>query len=102
MKTRTAEELYLNVYGGTLNRIIGDLTKQVEDIEEGMKGIRGAIRIQQKEDLDELLDLARIAVKVYLDCHFAGMQLEHYEYYDFVKKWMPEIMREHNLNKLGI
>ena len=100
---KTAEELYMNVYGGTLRKIIDDLITQIDGLESLPR-----LSKDDKKDLAELIELAKPAVGAYIECHSVILNddLEQYLRYEdfghFVRKHMKEFLREKKLGEIGI
>ena len=100
---KTAEELYLNVYGGTLRKIIDDLITQIDALESYPRLIK-----DEKEDLADLIEFAKPAISTYIECHSVILNddLEQYLKYEnfggFVRKHMNEFLREKKLGEIGI
>jgi hypothetical protein len=100
---KTAEELYMNVYGGTLRKIIEDLITQIDALESQPR-----LNKDEKEDLSVLVELAKPAVSAYIECHSVILNddLEQYLRYEdfghFVRKHMKEWFREKKLGEIGI
>lgn len=100
---KTAEELYMNVYGGTLRKIIDDLITQIDGLESHPR-----LNKDEKEDLSILIELAKPAISTYIECHSVMLNddLEKYLRYenfgDFVRKHMKEWLREKKLGEIGI
>lgn len=100
---KTAEELYMNIYGGTLRKIIDDLITQIDGLESHPR-----LSKDEKEDLADLIELAKPAISTYIECHSVMLNhdLEQYLRYEdfghFVRKHMKELLREKKLGEIGI
>ncbi len=86
-------ELYQNVYYGTIAQILGDLIRQTEDLQDGIKNKDYCYgKEEDPKKVEHFLSLIKPGVEIYFG--EGGMPLPGHDYEDFVRKNFPDIVKD--------